>query len=154
MRTEGEQAKAVAALQGALRSVWQFLSHHHFRTIDDIIVAAKVQPAEARAAVTSLVKAGLIEAQRTASGEVYRPAPCAIEERVKPAGPRAPEPPAWLETELQAAAADQGHPLHVSAVAFLRRVLAGMKQAALDALADDAAGTSDQGGVRRADAEA
>ncbi len=146
MKTEAEQEKAAAALQGALRSVWEFLSHHHFRTIDDMIVGAKVQPAEARAAVSSLVKAGLIEAQRTAKGEVYRPAPCAVDARVPPAKPRQKEPAAWLETELEAALADSGHALHASAIAFVRRLpLAGIATALTAAPAGDraAAGAGD-----------
>ena len=140
MRTEADQAKAAAALQGALRRVYDFLQHHHFRTMDDIIVAAKVQPAEARAAVSSLVKAGLIEAQRTAKGEVWRPAPCAVDARVPPAEPRQKEPTAWLGTELGAALADSGHALHRSALAFVRRLpLAAIASAPMGAPADDGA---------------
>lgn len=138
MRTEAEQAKAVAALQGALRRVYEFLSAHHFRTIDDIVVGAKVQPAEARASVSTLVKAGLLEAQMASKGEVYRPAPCVVEQRAKPAGPRPKEATAWIETELEAALTDRGHPLHESARAFLRRLLSGLSQAQLDAFIEDA----------------
>lgn len=124
MRTEAEQTKAVAALQGALRRVWDFLRLHHFRTMDDIVIGAKLQPAEARAAVSSLVKAGLIEAQTAKKGEVYRPAPCAVD--AKEAPPRKAERPetVWTENELRAALSDPGNPLHESAKALLASVSA------------------------------
>lgn len=136
MITEAQRDALASALVGAPRKVYDFLAVNHWRTEADVVIGARVQPAEARGALSALEKHGLLEQVAGKRGVLWRPAPCTIEERVKPGPPPDPEPTSWYESELEAALKDKGHALHASAVVFVRRLLSGVSQDVLDEIDD------------------
>lgn len=133
---EAAREAAAADIQGLARAVYTHLRSHHYKTAPEIAASIRSAPAQVDAALAALSRAGLVESATIKRGVVWRPAAVAIvDPEAAPAAP--PEPVAWLETELEAAVADAGHPLHASAVILVIRLVRLMPPDALSVVLKD-----------------
>lgn len=128
LRTEAARDEIVSALPGPVRAVYNYVAQHHFSGLAAIAKALKISDRDADAALRALARETLVESMtKPGVGVLWRPSPCAIEEKVKPGERPAPEPQPWYASELQGALQDARHPLYAEARALFVDALAGLE---------------------------